>query len=67
MNEEKKVRRTKRIREMEETAFDKAAKLLIENGDLKTITDIEDALKKMLGSTIKNMLEAEFEHHIQTP
>ncbi|WP_415669458.1 hypothetical protein, partial [Streptobacillus felis] len=30
---------------MEETAFDKAAKLLIENGDLKTITDIEDALK----------------------
>lgn len=67
MNEEKKVRRTKRIREMEETAFDKAAKLLIENGDLKTITDIEDALKKMLGSTIKNMLEAEFEHHMQTP
>lgn len=67
MSEEKKVRRTRRIREMEDTVYDKAAKLLIENGDLKNITDIEDALKRMLGSTIKNMIEAEFDQHMQTP
>ncbi|WP_197034546.1 transposase, partial [Streptobacillus canis] len=67
MNEEKKVRRTRRIREMEETAYDKAAKLLIQNNEFKNITDIEDAVKQMLGSTIKKMLEAEFEQHMQTP
>lgn len=65
--EEKKIRRTRKVREAEETKGRKLAKLILNNYDISSITDIEDALKDLLGDTIKEMLEAEFENHIETP
>lgn len=37
---------------------------LIEEYDIKTTEDIQEALKVLLGSTIKSMLEAEMDEHI---
>ena len=37
---------------------------LIEEYDIKTTEDIQEALKVLLGCTIKSMLEAEMDEHI---
>jgi len=37
---------------------------LIQEYDIKTAEDIQDALKDLLGSTIQTMLEAEMDEHL---
>ena len=37
---------------------------LIEEYDIKTAEDIQEALKDLLGGTIKSMMEAEMDEHI---
>src|SRR5690606_7320388 len=37
---------------------------LINEYDIKTADDIQDALKDLLGGTIENMLEAEMDNHL---
>ena len=37
---------------------------LIEEYDIKTATDIQEALKDLLGGTIKEMMEAEMDNHL---
>lgn len=37
---------------------------LIEEYDIKTAEDIQEALKELLGGTIKSMMEAEMDEHI---
>ena len=37
---------------------------LIEEYDIKTAKDIEDALRDLMGGTIQEMLEAELEEHL---
>lgn len=37
---------------------------LIEEYDIKTAEDIQEALKDLLGGTIQNMLESEMDHHL---
>ncbi len=37
---------------------------LIEEYDIETATDIQDALKDLLGGTIKEMMEAEMDDHL---
>lgn len=36
----------------------------IEEYDVETATDIQDALKDLLGGTIKEMMEAEMDNHL---
>ena len=38
--------------------------MLLEEYDIKTAKDIEDALKDLLGGTIQEMLEAEMDEHL---
>ena len=38
--------------------------MLIEEYDIKTAKDIEDALKDLLGGTIQEMLESEMDEHL---
>lgn len=37
---------------------------LLEEYDIKSTEDIQDALKDLLGGTIQNMMEAEMDHHL---
>jgi Transposase and inactivated derivatives len=37
---------------------------LLQEYDIKTAEDIQDALRDLLGSTIKDMMEAEMDHHL---
>ena len=37
---------------------------LIEEYDIKSAEDIQDALKDLLGGTIENMLESDLDNHI---
>ena len=37
---------------------------LLQEYDIKTAKDIEDALKNLLGGTIQEMLEAEMDEHL---
>ena len=37
---------------------------LIEEYDIKTVKDLQEALKDLLGDTIQNMLEAELDKHL---
>ena len=37
---------------------------LLSEYDIKTAEDIQEALKDLLGSTIKSMMEAEMEEHL---
>ena len=37
---------------------------LIEEYDIETATDIQEALKDLLGGTIKEMMEAEMDNHL---
>ncbi|MCI7804656.1 MAG: IS256 family transposase, partial [Oscillospiraceae bacterium] len=37
---------------------------LLEEYDIKTAKDIEDALKDLLGGTIQEMLESEMDEHL---
>lgn len=37
---------------------------LIEEYDIHTAEDIQEALKDLLGGTIKEMMEAEMDHHL---
>jgi transposase-like protein len=37
---------------------------LIEEYDIETAEDIQDALKDLLGDTIQNMMETELDHHL---
>ena len=37
---------------------------LLEEYDIKTAEDIQDALKDLLGGTIKEMMEAEMDNHL---
>lgn len=37
---------------------------LLQEYDIKTAKDIEDALKDLLGGTIQEMLEAEMDEHL---
>ena len=48
----------------EEEAMNKLAKEILKNGDVKTIFDVEDKLKKSFGKIIQSMLEAEMTEHL---
>jgi putative transposase len=37
---------------------------LLQEYDIETAEDIQDALKDLLGGTIKEIIEAEMEHHL---
>ena len=37
---------------------------LLSEYDIQTVQDIQEALKDLLGSTIKEMMEAEMSHHL---
>lgn len=37
---------------------------LLEEYEIKTAEDIQDALKDLLGGTIQSMLESEMDHHL---
>ena len=39
---------------------------LLEEYDIETAEDIQDALKDLLGGTIKEMMEAEMDDHLDT-
>ena len=43
----------------EEEAMNKLVKEILKNGDVKTVFDVEDKLKKSFGKIIQSMLEAE--------
>ena len=38
---------------------------LIQEYDIHTAEDIQDTLKDLLGGTIKEMMEAEMDHHLE--
>ena len=42
----------------------KIIEALLEEYDIETAEDIQDALKDLLGGTIQNMMEAEMDHHL---
>jgi len=37
---------------------------LIEEYDIQTAEDIQDALRDLLGGTLHNMMESEMDHHL---
>lgn len=48
----------------EEELFEKIAKEMMKNGDVKTAFDVEEKLRKSFGKIIKSMLEAEMDQHL---
>lgn len=48
----------------EEEAMNKLVKEILKNGDVKTVFDVEDKLKKSFGKIIQSMLEAEMTEHL---
>ncbi len=48
----------------EEEAMNKLVKEILKNGDVKTIFDIENKLKKSFGKVIQTMLETEMKEHL---
>lgn len=43
---------------------EKIITILLEEYDIQSADDIQDALKELFGGTIQNMMEAEFESHL---
>ncbi|KXA14338.1 hypothetical protein HMPREF3206_01022 [Fusobacterium equinum] len=60
MKEKKEVYKVKPLTEGKKNII----ATLIEEYDIKTAQDIQEALKDLLGGTIQSMLEAEMEEHI---
>ena len=60
MKEKKEVYKVKPLTEGEKNII----ATLIEEYDIKTAEDIQEALKDLLGGTIKSMMEAEMDEHI---
>ena len=54
----------KEKKEAEEEAMNKLVKEILKNGDVKTVFDVEDKLKKSFGKIIQSMLEAEMTEHL---
>ena len=48
----------------EDEAMNKLVKEILKNGDVKTVFDVEDKLKKSFGKIIQSMLEAEMTEHL---
>ena len=48
----------------EEEAMNKLVKEILKQGDVKTVFDVEDKLKKSFGKIIQSMLEAEMTEHL---
>ena len=60
MKEKKEVYKVKPLTEGKKNII----ATLIEEYDIKTAEDIQEALKDLLGGTIKSMMEAEMDEHI---
>lgn len=48
----------------EEEAMNNLVKAVLKSGDVKTVFDVEDKLKKSFGKIIQEMLEAEMTEHL---
>lgn len=48
----------------EEIAMDNLVKAVLKNGDIKTVFDVEEKLKKSFGKIIQTMLETEMTEHL---
>lgn len=48
----------------EEEAMNNLVKAVLKSGDVKTVFDVEEKLKKSFGKVIQNMLEAEMTEHL---
>ena len=51
-------------RRKQDTNKSKVVKMLIDEYDIKTTEDIENALKDLLGETMENLLKAELDEHL---
>ncbi|WP_082680531.1 transposase, partial [Oceanivirga salmonicida] len=59
------VKRKKEVHKIVPTEGKKeVVRALLDNYDISSVRDIEDALKDLLGNTLKEMMEAEMDDHI---